>query len=90
MLSPEQIKFGSNKSKSLSSQCLKCKFLKLCNGECPKNRIIRLPDGSTQNYLCQGLKHYFNHVEPYMQFMTNELKNNRSPENVIRWVRSRK
>lgn len=90
MLSPEQIKFGNDKKRKLSNVCLTCKYLKLCYGECPKNRIVRLSDGSAHNYLCQGLKHYFDHVEPYMQFMANELKNKRSPANVMSWARSKK
>lgn len=89
MLSPEQISFGNDKRRKLTATCLQCQFLKLCNGECPKNRIIRQPDGSAHNYLCSGLKHYFNHVEPYMQFMANELKYSRSPANVMDWVRKK-
>jgi len=87
MLAPEQIKFGNDKRNKLSSVCLKCNYLKQCYGECPKNRIVKLSDGSTHNYLCEGLRYYFNHVEPYMQFMANELKNNRPPSNVKNWAR---
>jgi len=87
MLSPIQFKFGDDKRDKLSSACRSCKYLKLCHGECPKNRILKLADGSAHNYLCAGLKHYFNHVEPYMQFMANELKHKRAPANVIGWAR---
>lgn len=90
MLSPEQISFGNDKRRKLTPTCRQCKFLKLCNGECPKNRIIRQQDGSTHNYLCSGLKYYFNHVEPYMKYMANELKCNRPPSNVMSWARSNK
>jgi len=88
MLSPEQFKFGNDKRDKLSSACKSCRFLKLCYGECPKNRILKLADGSAHNYLCEGLKHYFGHVEPYMKFMANELKHKRSPSNVIQWAKS--
>ena len=87
MISSEQYRFGNNKRDKLSTKCLHCQFKKLCWGECPKNRIVRLEDGSSHNYLCQGLKQYFNHVEPYMKFMTNELKHNRPPANVMKWAR---
>jgi len=87
MLSPKQISFGNDKQRKLSTTCRQCKFLKLCNGECPKNRIVKLADGSAHNYLCSGLKDYFNHVEPYMRFMANELRNKRSPANVMQWIR---
>lgn len=89
MLSPAQFKFGNDKRDKLSSACKQCQFLKACHGECPKNRILKLSDGSAHNYLCSGLKHYFNHVHPYMQFMANELKHKRPPANVIHWARAK-
>ncbi|MFZ4456950.1 MAG: anaerobic sulfatase-maturation protein [Bacteroidales bacterium] len=87
MLSPEQIKFGNDKRDKLSPVCRSCKYLKLCWGECPKNRFIRLKDGSDHNYLCEGLKHYFAHVEPHMKYMANELANNRPPSNIMNSIR---
>ena len=89
MLSPEQIKFGNDKRDKLSSLCLSCKYKKLCHGECPKNRIVKLTDGASHNFLCGGLKHYFNHTEPYMKFMANELAHKRAPSNVMQWARNR-
>jgi uncharacterized protein len=88
MLSDEQFKFGNDKRSKLTNACLKCKFLSLCNGECPKNRILKL-DGETNshNYLCQGLKYYFNHTEPFMKYMANELANERSPANIMQALR---
>jgi len=85
-----QFKFGDDKRDKLSSACRSCKYLKLCYGECPKNRILKLDDGSAHNYLCDGLKHYFNRVEPYMKFMANELKHKRAPANVKYWILDRK
>ncbi|HLP04966.1 MAG TPA: anaerobic sulfatase-maturation protein [Paludibacter sp.] len=89
MLSPRQFKFGNDKRDKLSSVCKSCRFLKLCYGECPKNRILELADGAAHNYLCSGLKHYFTHVEPFMKFMANELAHNRPPSNVVGWANSR-
>ena len=34
------------------------------------------------NYLCEGFKVFYKHIDPYMQFMVNELKHNRSPSNI--------
>ena len=89
MISAQQFSFGNDKRNKLSQKCIQCQFKKLCWGECPKNRIIRLEDGSSHNYLCQGLKHYFNHVNPYMKFMANELVHKRPPSNVMAWVKDR-
>ncbi len=91
MLSPEQMRFGQAKYTALPRQCKACPFLTQCYGECPKNRIIKTADGEDGlNYLCTGLKHYFGHVKPYMEFMANELRHERSPMNVMQWARSRR
>jgi len=48
------------------------------------------PDGKQGlNYLCEGYKMFFIHVEPYMKFMAEELKNKRPPANVKNWIRNR-
>jgi len=83
-LSDEQIRFGNNKQNLLPAQCLQCPYLRLCNGECPKNRIGITKEGEAGlNYLCPGLKRYFNHVIPYMEFMAEELRNQRPPANIM-------
>lgn len=60
-------------------------FLFACNGECPKNRFVAPPDGGeAQNYLCEGYRRFFSHVEPYMDFMANEYRSHGSPANVMK------
>lgn len=84
VISDEQRHFGNHKRYGLPHQCLECRFLNLCNGECPKNRISTTSTGEYGlNYLCPGLKLYFEHVYPYMEFMAEELRNQRSPMNVM-------
>ncbi|MDP4269996.1 MAG: anaerobic sulfatase-maturation protein [Bacteroidota bacterium] len=84
MLSKEQIQFGNDKAERLTQTCRQCEYLKLCNGECPKNRIVRIPgEPNDHNYLCAGLKHYFRHTEQAMRFMANELSFKRTPANVM-------
>ena len=83
-LSKEQIRFGNDKYDSLPHQCRSCRYLALCNGECPKNRIATTIDGEYGlNYLCPGLQRYFDHVYPYMAFMAEELRNERPPANIM-------
>jgi uncharacterized protein len=78
--------FGNNKSDSLPKYCSTCEYLFICNGECPKNRFIKSPTGENNlNYLCKGLKKFFSHIDHYMVFMANEVKNNRSPAIVMNW-----
>lgn len=84
MFSERQQKFGNDKFEKLPKQCRNCKYLFACNGECPKNRFAITADGEPGlNYLCAGYRKYFEHVAPYMDFMANELKNQRPPANVM-------
>lgn len=84
MYSDRQQKFGTDKYDSLPGQCRRCKYLFACNGECPKNRFTVTADGEPSlNYLCEGYYRFFEHVAPYMDFMKNELDNQRPPSNVM-------
>ena len=90
MNSPFQRQFGQNKRDTLPAFCRKCEFLDLCNGECPKNRIVNTPDGEPGlNYLCPGFKRFYKHTEPYFDFMANELQQKRMPANVKKWALTR-
>ena len=65
--SEQQRQFGFAKRESLPGYCRKCHYLRLCWGECPKNRLVRSPDGEPGlNYLCPGLKHFFGHIQRNM------------------------
>lgn len=90
MYSPRQMEFGRNKEERLPSQCRECEFLFACHGECPKNRFARTASGELGlNYLCEGYLKFFRHVAPYMDFMKNELMNQRPPANVMAWAKHR-
>jgi uncharacterized protein len=90
MFSENQKRFGVDKRDTLPEQCRECEFLKLCNGECPKNRIVKTPAGEPGlNYLCAGFKMYYRHTKPYMEFMANELYFKRPPANVMYMARQR-
>jgi uncharacterized protein len=88
--SPEQFNFGVNKRYKLPEYCMRCKVRYACNGECPKHRFLTTPDGEYGlNWLCDGYKAFYQHIEPYLKFMANELKAKRPPANVMQWVRNR-
>lgn len=58
--SRQQVAFGMAKSDSLPAYCRSCEQLQLCWGECPKNRLIRTPEGDPGlNYLCSALKQFY-------------------------------
>jgi serine-type anaerobic sulfatase-maturating enzyme len=86
--SSQQQKFGLDKRATLPRYCRECDVRFACNGECPKHRFIRTPDGEEGlNYLCAGYKIFFKHVDPYMKFMAGELRQGRAPANVMAWTR---
>jgi uncharacterized protein len=87
--SNKQKEFGLDKLASLPRMCQECDVRFACNGECPKHRFIQTPDGEPGlNYLCAGYKHYFHNIDPYMQFMAAELREQRPPANIMRIVGS--
>ncbi|NDW19813.1 anaerobic sulfatase-maturation protein [Dysgonomonas sp. 216] len=84
MYSEKQMKFGKDKYTTLPRQCKECDVLFACNGECPKNRIIASENGDTGlNYLCEGYYKFYKYIAPYMDFMKNELINNRPAANIM-------
>jgi uncharacterized protein len=87
--SPQQTRFGNAKLRALPSDCLKCDVRFACNGECPKHRFDTTASGEYGlNYLCAGYKHFFHHIDPYMRFMANELRNDGAPARVMEWART--
>jgi len=59
----KQQRFGFAKRDTLPLYCKACPHLKLCWGECPKNRFVRTPTGEPGlNYLCPGLKTFYSHI----------------------------
>ena len=87
MNSDRQKEFSKMKYRLLPQQCRECKYQFACHGECPKNRFIRDKYGNMGlNYLCKGYYQFFEHVAPYMDFMKNELENQRPPANVMNQV----
>jgi uncharacterized protein len=77
--SDRQTAFGEAKFKTLPHYCLNCEVLEMCNGECPKNRLIPTPDGKPGlNYLCSGYRRFFNHIKPFTDAVAVEAKNQRN------------
>ncbi|MCG3177770.1 MAG: Anaerobic sulfatase-maturating enzyme [Phycisphaerae bacterium] len=86
-----QRKFGDDKRDSLPRYCRECPVRFACNGECPKNRFIRTPDGEPGlNYLCAGLKRFFTHIDPWMRRMAAEVHAGRPASNVMNVARSQR
>lgn len=76
----QQVIFGMNKSKSLTGQCLDCRFLSWCYGECPKNRFVRSTGGQPgHNYLCPGLFKFFDHAYERVILLAEKVKQSGIP-----------
>ena len=55
-----------------------------CNGECPRNRFTTTPDGEDGlNYLCEGYKHFFGHIDPKMRRMADLLRAGRDAPEIM-------
>jgi uncharacterized protein len=80
-----QRQFGLNKRETLPTYCRECEVRFVCNGGCPKDRILHTPDGEPGlNYLCEGYKHFFTHIDRPMRMMAGELAARRAPANIMR------
>lgn len=88
--SSRQEQFALDKEAGLPEQCRRCPRLFVCNGGCPKDRFLRTAAGQPGlNYLCEGYKMFFEHVDPYMQAMAAELQAGRPAANVMHRLRAR-
>jgi uncharacterized protein len=71
-----QKNFGRLKLNTLPRYCINCEVREMCNGECPKNRLLKTPDGEEGlNYLCAGYKKFFNHAKPFIDAVATTWRN---------------
>ena len=82
--SPAQTGFGEAKQLSLPKYCRECAVRFACNGECPKHRFARTPDGEAGlNYLCMAYKRFFTHIDPHMKTMARLLEADEAPARIM-------
>lgn len=82
--SSEQFRFGARKHTDLHRDCLRCEFLHLCHGECPKHR-----NGEGLSSLCEGYKIFFKFSRPYFEQMRLALEAERPASTVMPWARAK-
>ena len=86
--SPAQVNFGNAKLDSLPRYCRECDVRFACNGECPKHRFTRTPDGeSGLNYLCAAYKQFFHHIDPHLRVMAQLLRDGRAAADIMEMLR---
>ncbi|MGM0603490.1 MAG: anaerobic sulfatase maturase [Bacillota bacterium] len=61
--SDKQKNFAFKKRTGLTNRCKKCKYLFICNGGCPKNRILDIGEEKMHNFLCNGYYNFFTYSE---------------------------
>ncbi|UCG48440.1 MAG: SPASM domain-containing protein [Phycisphaerales bacterium] len=62
--SPRQKAFGQAKWDTLRRCCRARDLRAMCNGGCPKNRLVRTAEGEIGlDYPCAGYKHFLRHCE---------------------------
>lgn len=87
MASARQQKFGNDKRDLLPQYCRECEILFACNGDCPKHRFIKTPDGeSGLSYLCTAYRRVFKHMGPYMGAMANLVRSGREAAQILEYV----
>lgn len=79
MNSKQQKEFGRAKKEKLNKKCLNCDYLFICNGGCPKNRLLNNEEEKYNlNYLCEGYKLFFNYITPFMEKLAQLVKRRKS------------
>jgi uncharacterized protein len=72
--SVQQISFDQGKP-YLPQACRDCRYLFVCNGGCPKDRLTGPDeDGPRLNYLCESYKAFFGHIDSPMKRMAALVK----------------
>jgi len=72
--------FGCSKKDDLAEVCKVCDVRFICNGGCPRNRIINMEGGKKLNFLCEGYRQFFRYIDPYMNEIAKGIKQGKSPK----------
>jgi uncharacterized protein len=87
--SPAQHAFGQAKRDTLPRYCRECEVRAMCNGGCPKDRIIQTPDGAPGlNYLCAGYKRFFTYCRPYVTQLAALRRAGQPPERLMQMLQA--
>lgn len=62
MSSQKEYGHETEKFSSLSGKCRSCRYLRLCNGDCPVHRSVVLENGERISSLCPGYRKYFEYT----------------------------
>ncbi len=71
--SPIYRNFGAQKSE-VTSECLSCKFIDLCMGDCLKHRRNNGRHPASISYLCKGWKEFFHYSQQPFDSLAQKIK----------------
>jgi uncharacterized protein len=75
----------------LPQRCHTCEVRFACHGGCPKDRFVAVAgDQTLASYFCPSYELFFEHVDPYMRYMADELTCQRSAASVMEWARGQR
>lgn len=83
-VSSQQQTFGMNKKTALPEKCQRCDVRFICNGGCPKNRILP-PKNESQpiNHLCEGYQTFFRHIDKPLKMMAALINTDRPAAEIL-------
>ncbi|TID23287.1 sulfatase, partial [Avibacterium paragallinarum] len=86
-LSTKQQKFGKAKKETLTKACEKCDVRMICQGGCPKHRIVNLKgEKFKQNYLCPSYQLFFRQTAPLMHRMREIIQRGGLAEDIMKII----
>ncbi len=83
---PAQVEFGRDKADKLPAVCRCCEVLFLCNGDCPKHRMLLdagEPAERPRSILCDGYRRFFNHILPHLDAIAALLRAGRPASEIM-------
>ena len=84
--SQPQTVFGANKKALLPKKCLRCDVRFICNGDCPKNRILPAVKGDHPvSHLCEGYYSFFKHIDKPMKTMVSIFRSGQPMAEISRF-----
>lgn len=90
VMDARQRQFGADKRDRLPLACRQCGVLFACNGGCPRERFSTTPGGDPDlNYLCEGWKRFFTHIDGPMREMAELLAAGRAPALIMERLMAR-
>lgn len=66
--------------RQLPKACQKCKYLKLCFGDCTKFRLLQGGQPTSLSYFCKAQKMFFDHTLPRFKKLAREVKRIRAQQ----------